>query len=132
MHYKGGFMPNFKSGRLAEDIKRELSALTRELKDPRISNGLITIIRCEISGDLSHCKVYVSDMNGYEKSKEAVKGFESASGYIKRHISNTFKLKRCPEFSFIADKSGEYSQQINKMLKDINEKAKEEKSDEQE
>ncbi len=116
-------MPNFKSGRLAEDIKREISAIVRELKDPRIAGEMITIIRCEVSNDLSHCKVYISDISGYEKSKEAVQGFKSASGYIKRHISNTFKLRRCPEFDFIADKSGEYSQHINEMLRDINSKA---------
>ncbi len=115
-------MANFKSGRLAEDIKREITAVLRDIKDPRIANGIITIVRCEVSGDLSHCKVYVSDLNGFEKTKEVVKGFQSASGFIKRHISNAFKMKRCPEFEFIADNSSEYSQKINQMLKDINSK----------
>ncbi len=112
-------MPNFKSGRLAEDMKREISALARELKDPRIAGGLLTIIRCDISSDNSYCKVYVSSIDGFEKAKEAVKGFESASGYIKRELSNRLHLRRCPELKFIADNSMEHSVEINKLLKEF-------------
>ena len=52
-------MPSYKIGRLSEDIKRELSLLIRELKDPRVSK-MLSVIRCEVSGDLSHCTVHVS------------------------------------------------------------------------
>lgn len=118
-------MANFKSGRVAEDMKREISAMVRDLKDPRISSQMLTIVRCDVSNDLSHCKVYVSSMSGFEKAKEAVKGFESASGLIKRQISNALHLKKCPEMKFIADNSGEHSAEINRILKDIEEKNKE-------
>jgi ribosome-binding factor A len=113
------FMANFKTGRVSEDIRRELSALIKDLKDPRIAGGMLTVMRCDLSNDMSHCKVYISSFEGYEKAKEAVKGFESASGYIKREISNALHLRKCPEFKFIADDSTEHSVHINKMLKEI-------------
>ena len=47
-------MSKFRVGRLAEDIKRELSAIIRDLKDPRISE-MISIVKVELSNDLSHC-----------------------------------------------------------------------------
>ncbi len=115
-------MPNFKAGRMAEDMKREISAIIRDLKDPRIAGGMLTIIRCDVSGDMSHCKVYVSSFDGFEKAKEAVKGFESASGYIKREISNALHLKKCPELKFIADNSTQHSADINRILKEISTK----------
>jgi ribosome-binding factor A len=83
---------------------------------------MLTVMRCDLSNDMSHCKVYISSFEGYEKAKEAVKGFESASGYIKREISNALHLRKCPEFKFIADNSTEHSVQINKMLKELAEK----------
>ena len=49
-------MPNFKNSRMAEDIKRELTAILRELKDPRIDK-MLTIVRADLSGDMSGCKV---------------------------------------------------------------------------
>lgn len=124
-------MGGFKTVRMAEDIKREISGLLREIKDPRIADQLITIIRCDVSSDLSHCKVYVSSLKGSEATKQAVKGFESASGFLKRHISNALHLKRCPELKFIEDKSGEHSATINKILKDIKETNNKNESKEQ-
>jgi len=115
-------MANFKAGRMAEDIKRIISAVIRDLKDPRISSGMLTIVRCDVSNDMSHCKVYVSSFDGFEKAKEAVKGFESASGYIKREISNVLRLKHCPELKFIADNSIEHSAEINKILRELSPK----------
>lgn len=111
-------MSKFRVGRLAEDIRRELSAIIRDLKDPRISE-MISIVKVELSNDLSHCKVYVSSLNGMEKAVESVKGLQSAAGYIKREIFTRLNMRKSPEFHFIADNSIEYSSEIDKILKEI-------------
>lgn len=51
-------MPSHKLGRTTEDIRRELSAILRELKDPRVQNDLISIVRVEVTSDLSYATVY--------------------------------------------------------------------------
>lgn len=113
-------MPNFKNARLSEDIKREISGLIRErIKDPRVKFGLVSVVRTELSGDNSHCKVYISHLDGMDASKNAVKGLESASWMIRREISNKLHLKKCPELKFIADDSIEHSAEIAKMLEDM-------------
>lgn len=113
-------MAGYKPRRLSEDIRRIISGKIRDLKDPRINNnGMITIVRCDVSNDISYCKVYVSSFEGFEKAKEAVKGFESASGLLKREISNVLRLRKCPELEFIADNSMEHSIKINRILKDV-------------
>ena len=111
-------MASFKVGRLSEDMKRELSALLRELKDPRIS-PMLSIIRCEVSGDCSHCKVHVSALEGEEATVESVKGLKSAAGFLRREIGNRLHLRKCPELHFIADGSIAYSARINQMLVDL-------------
>lgn len=118
---KGGmYMPNFKNARLSEDIKREISGLIRErIKDPRVKFGLVSVVRTELSGDNSHCKVYISHLDGMDASKNAVKGLESASWMIRKEISNKLHLKKCPELKFIADNSIEHSAEIAKMLEDM-------------
>ena len=70
--------------RITEDIKRELTAIFRELKDPRITQTMLSIVKVEVTGDLSLCKVYVSAIDGMEKAKEAVLGLKFASGYIRQ------------------------------------------------
>lgn len=108
-------MASFKIGRTTEDIKVELSDLFRELKDPRISR-MISIIKVDLSNDLSHCKVYVSAIEGYEKTLESMEGLKSASGFIRKELSRRLQLRKTPELHFIADDSIEYSANINKML----------------
>lgn len=115
-------MPNFKNARLSEDIKREISGLIRErIKDPRVKDGLVSVVRTELSGDNSHCKVYISHLDGMEASENAVRGLESAGWMIRKEISNKLHLKKCPELKFIADNSIEHSAEIAKMLEDISE-----------
>ena len=111
-------MPSYKIGRLSEDIKRELSLLSRELKDPRVSK-MLSVIRCEVSGDLSHCKVHVSAIEGEAATKESIKGLVSASGFLRREIGNRLHLRKCPELHFIADGSIAYSAKINEILHDL-------------
>ncbi len=113
-------MAGFKQSRVAEDIKREIASLVRELKDPRISTGMLTVVRCEVSGDMSHCKVYISSFDGIEQAKEACRGLESASGLMRKEIANRLHLKKCPELKFIPDDSIEHGAEINQILKSLN------------
>ena len=111
-------MAGFKIGRITQDIKREISAILRELKDPRISD-LLSVVKVSVSNDMSHCKVYVSALEGMEKTKESVVGLKSATGYIKRELSNRLHLRKCPELTFVADDSIEYGVHISHLLREI-------------
>ena len=71
-------MPGFKLGRVTSDIERELSVLMRDVKDPRVSK-LISIVKVDVSGDMSYATVYVSAIEGYEKTVESVE-FKLAEG----------------------------------------------------
>lgn len=111
-------MGSFRASRTQEDMKRELSDIFRSLKDPRIS-GLISIVKLDLASDLSHCRVFISSMDGMESAKSAVKGLESAGGYIKRELNLRMKLRRLPELKFIADDSIQHSAEISKILSDL-------------
>lgn len=95
-------MPNFKNMRLSEDIMREIAGLIRErVKDPRVNTMATSVVRVELSGDGSHCKVFISSFNGMEDAENAVKGLQSASGMLRREITNKLHIRRCPELHFI-------------------------------
>lgn len=108
-------MPSFKIGRAAADIQRELADLFREMKDPRVSK-LLSIVKVDISGDLSYATVYVSAIEGYEKTVESVKGLKNAAGFLRRELGARLKLRKTPELRFIADNSIEHSAHIAKII----------------
>ena len=109
-------MPGFHVDRLSEDIKREIVALMRTLKDPRIG-GMLTVVKVDVSKDLSYAKVYISALEGIEWAKQSVQGLNSASGYIRRELSARLHLRKSPELKFIADDSVEKSIAMFERLK---------------
>ena len=70
-------MPGHKLGRITEDVKRELSAILREVKDPRVKDCFLSIVRVEVTNDLSYCTVYVSTMEGPGADQDRGDGAES-------------------------------------------------------
>jgi ribosome-binding factor A len=103
---------------MAEDIRRIVFGKMRELKDPRIDK-LLTIVRADLSGDMSNCKIYVSSLEGMERTKESVAGLKSAAGFIRRELFHRLKMRKSPELTFIADNSIERSAEISKKLNDL-------------
>lgn len=98
-------MSMYKTDRTAEDIKREITALIRELKDPRVRDKLLTVVRIELASDLSYGKVYVSALEGFDTAKAAAEGLQHAAGLIRREVGNRLHLRKSPELRFIADDS---------------------------
>lgn len=111
-------MPSHRMGRTTEDIRRELTAIFRELKDPRVQ-GLISIVRVDVSSDLSYCTVYISAMEGIDHAKQAIVGLKSASGYIRRELGQRLRLRHVPEMHFKATDSIEYSANISRIINDL-------------
>ncbi len=122
-------MADFKVGRLSSDIQRIISMKLRDLKDPRINGSMLTVVKVDVSGDRSIARVFVSSFEGIEKAREAVKGLESASGFLKREISNVLHIRKSPDLRFIADDSTEYSAHIAKVIKDLDLKYDDEEAD---
>ncbi|MBP0973411.1 MAG: 30S ribosome-binding factor RbfA [Oscillospiraceae bacterium] len=108
-------MPSFKNDRMAEDIHRELTDIFRMVKDPRVSS-MLSVVRVELAGDGSHCKVYVSSLLGMDDTKESVKGLRSAAGFIRRELFARLKMRKSPELHFIADDSIARGAEVTKKL----------------
>lgn len=111
-------MASFRMDRTGEDIMRELTAILRTVKDPRVS-GLISIVRVDVTRDLSYATVHISAMEGPEAAAEAVKGLKSAAGYMRRELGNALRLRHVPELQFVADDSISYSARIAKTLQGL-------------
>ncbi len=112
-------MASHKIERATEDIRRELTAIFRELKDPRVNQAFLSIVRVEVTNDLSYCTVYVSAIEGIDRAKEALKGLKSASGFIRRELGHRLKLRHVPELIFNATDSIEYSANISRILNSL-------------
>ena len=111
-------MAGYRRGRVNEEVARELSAIVREVKDPRVSNTMISITAADVTADMKFAKVYFSCIGNANKD-EVKKGLESASGFMRKQIAVRLNLRQTPELKFIPDDSIEYGANINRLLKQV-------------
>ena len=111
-------MPGYRIDRINEEIRRELSVILRDMKDPRIPD-IVSLVGVKTTPDLRFCKVYVSFLDGVDE-KAAIKGLESAAGFIRREIGHRVQLRYTPEFQFACDHSILQGSKISKMINEIN------------
>ncbi|MBR6693864.1 MAG: 30S ribosome-binding factor RbfA [Clostridia bacterium] len=116
-------MAGYKIDRITSDMQLALSEMFRELKDPRISQ-LLSIVKLNVSGDLSYATVYVSAIQGREATENSVKGLKNAAGYLRRELGRRLSLRKVPELRFIVDDSIERSANIQKIINSLPETQK--------
>ena len=118
-------MAGYKINRITSDIKISLSELLREVKDPRVSK-LLSIVKVDVSGDLSYATVYVSAIEVFEATVSSVKALKGAAGFLRRELGARLKLRKVPELRFIADDSIEQSANISKIIDSFKEDTQDE------
>ena len=124
-------MASNKLARTNDDIQLVLSKLLRDIKDPRIQQGMISVTRVETTGDLRYSKVWLSVL-GMQNEKEFKKGLKSAGGWLRRELGNTLKLRYTPELVFEVDHSIEYGAHINQVISSLDIKHDEDEEIEEE
>ena len=90
-----------------EEIQKELSALLRTVKDPRVQDVMISITRVETTPDLRYTKVYVSFLQE-EKAKAAMARMQSAAGFMRSKLGHNMRLRYTPEIAWAHDDSITY------------------------
>jgi ribosome-binding factor A len=110
--------PFARSDRVSGQIQKVLSdILLKKIKDPRLEGATITGVK--MSRDLKFARVYFVTSGGKESMEEAVQGFKSAFGYVKRKLAAQLGLRYMPELRFFYDDSFDYGSHIDNVLKAV-------------
>lgn len=108
-------MAGYRLDRTNDDIQLVLSELLRSIKDPRVNQGMISVVRTETTGDLRYCTAYIS-VFGLKDEKELKKGLKSASGWLRRELAQRLNIRYTPELIFELDTSIEHGAHINTII----------------
>jgi len=102
--------------RLNHLIQAEISdLLQKHINDPRL-NGLISVTGVEISSDLKNAKISFSTLGGSVDRDDVLKGFKSASGFLRRELAHRLNIRVTPELSFEFDDSIEYGVNLVQLI----------------
>ena len=104
---------SIKIERLNDQFQKEISIiLNTEVKNQDIK--FVTITGCEITNDLSFCKVYFTVLDDSKKDT-TLKALKSASSYIRGLLSQRIDIRHT------YDESIEYGNKIEHIIEKINE-----------
>ena len=92
--------------------------IIREIKDPRVSGVMLTVMNADVSADLKFAKVYYS-VYGECDDKELAKGLKSAAPFVRSQLAQRLNLRITPEITFIRDEGVKHGAEIAALLKSI-------------
>jgi len=105
-------------GRTNDDIQRVLSSLLRQVKDPRVQQGMISVTRVETTGDLRYAKVWLSVLGELDE-REFKRGLKSCGPWLRRELGSALSLRYTPELVFELDHSIEYGAHISRLIEEL-------------
>ena len=91
--------------RISEEVKKELSLVIRELKDPRLNTNMVSVVNVVVTKDLRFAKAYISVLGDDNAKKGAIDALKGAAGFVRKEIGHRIDLRYTPEFSFVLDNS---------------------------
>ena len=104
--------------RVGELIKQSLGQifLRDEAKVPDIDTKNITVTEVRMSPDLKNAKAYVIPLGGKDIDN-AVNVLTQFSYLIRKALSKKIDMKFLPRVHFVSDKSFDYAEKIEKLIK---------------
>lgn len=111
-------MASNRIGRINDEIQKELSALLRSVKDPRVSQAMLTVTHVDTTNDLRYSRIFISAL-ACQDEKELLRGLKSASGFLRRELGRALNLRYTPELQFTIDDSIAHGAHILDMLNHV-------------
>ncbi|MDJ0783676.1 MAG: 30S ribosome-binding factor RbfA [Desulfosarcinaceae bacterium] len=108
--------PYSRSERVSGQIHKQLSELLQKrISDPRLASTTISGVK--MTSDLRIAKIYFATGDGGQRKTNALEGFKSARGFLKRTLAARLGLRYMPDLQFYYDDSFDYGARIEAVFK---------------
>ena len=98
-------MPNnYRLAKVSSLLKKELTLiLQNDLENGQIRDYFVNISKIDLSGDLQHCKIYITSTAQDKVRKEIVANLNIAKNSIRHSLGKRIEMRRVPEIIFKDD-----------------------------
>jgi ribosome-binding factor A len=107
--------PGHRKERLADQLRNEAAQIiSEELQDPRIR--FVTVTRVEVGARFDRVRIFVSVLGDEKAQCETMEGLHSATGFVRREITQRLGLRRAPQIDCVLDHGPEDAIRIDTLL----------------
>ena len=92
-----------------------------EVNDPRLTG--ISITGVKVDRELTFADIFVSAVEGSQRSKDVLEGLEHASGFLRHELAKRIELRIFPRLRFHWDPTPEHADHIEKVLAELREQS---------
>ncbi|MGH2610632.1 MAG: 30S ribosome-binding factor RbfA [Tepidiformaceae bacterium] len=111
---------SWRASQVNELLREELSELLlREVKDPRVDHGLVSITEVQTSPDMRHATVFVSHLGDPADRDDVIAGLQHAAPFLHREMVHRLKMKIVPDFHFRYDPSIERGAHLTSLIQQV-------------
>ena len=98
-------MPNnYRLAKVSSLLKKEITLiLQNDLENDLIRDHFVNISKIDLSGDLQHCKIYITSTAQDKIRKEIVDNLNTAKSSIRHNLGKRIDMRRVPEIIFKED-----------------------------
>ncbi len=98
-------MPNnYRIEKVSSLLKREITLIMQnDLENDLIRDHFVNISKIDLSGDLQHCKIYITSRAEELVRKEIVESLNIAKSFIRHNLGKRIEMRRVPEIIFKDD-----------------------------
>jgi ribosome-binding factor A len=101
--------------KINERFREELSEmLIREISDPRLTGVSVTDV--QIDRELAYANIYVSALEGVERSEEILQALKHAQGFLRKELAHRVELRTFPRLRFHWDPTFERAEKIERLI----------------
>ena len=110
-------MASRRSLKAAEAVRVVVAtSLLMETKDPRVQG--VTITKVEVTADMRQAKVYFTVLGGESKERNALRGLQSAAGFLQSKVARRIDTRYTPTLLFAVDRGVKNLMAVTKILED--------------
>ena len=111
-------MAKYRKNRINDAMTAECAQIVREIKDPRVSGVMITVMNSDVSADLKFAKIYYSVLGECDE-KDLAKGLKSAVPFVRSQLAQRLNLRITPDLTFVRDEGVKHGAEISRLLREI-------------
>ena len=105
-------------------MKKEITLiLQNDLENDLIRDHFVNISKIDLSGDLQHCKIYITSTAQEKVRKEIVENLNTAKSSIRHCLGKRIEMRRVPEIIFKDDVVLDKGLSVLKLLDELKNKS---------